>query len=144
MSDSPPLVCNYTDPISVVESFIVAMNQWETAACQAAREARHTADPSSHWGPVQNAMDCIFSLYCTARERPHGRHSSFSKPPQYNPANEHVISSLEHGKKWHVETQRDHPLYGGKLLYVMQKVGGEWRIDSVKIMQGATWRPTTL
>ncbi|MDO5692463.1 MAG: NTF2 fold immunity protein [Pseudomonadota bacterium] len=144
MSDITYPTCNYNEPTSVLEAFIGAMNQWELLSYKLSREYRSDENPSGYFEVTNKFMEKVFSLYCTPKERPYGRNGGFSRPPQYDPLTEKITFSQAYGKKWHVETIRDHSLYGGKLLYVLQKSQGEWRVDSVKIMRGEKWCATIL
>ncbi|NOS82559.1 MAG: hypothetical protein E8D46_00225 [Nitrospira sp.] len=128
-----------SSPESVVTAFIHAMNEWEVSAWAARRQARDTSDPESYWPEVSAKVERIFTKFCTPRERPYGRQASFQRPPEYEPKTEQIVGSEIVGAKAHVDTERQAPLGGGSLRYVLHRHDDRWRIDNVKQKDRDKW-----
>jgi hypothetical protein len=133
--------CNFEDPGSVVTSFITAMNSWEVAAWEAQRACRDSSDPASYQVTVLQEMNRIFCTYCTLRERKYGRQGSFQRPPEYDPITEHIasVSVNESQRRAYVTTERQATFAGGIYQYVLQKIGGQWLIDSLRYDVDGEW-----
>ena len=137
--------CDYSSPESVVAAFISAMHAWEVESWDARARARHSDDPSSYIPEVQESQDGLFARFCTPRDRPYGRHGSFQKPPEYDPAREKIIrSGVQSTSRAWVETERESGLGGGRYQYVLHKRGAKWLIDSVKSEDNEKWMRSTL
>lgn len=125
---------DYSDPESVVISFITEMNKWETEAYKAGRACRDTADPSSYLPEVAARLKVIFERHVVPRERPYGRGGTYSRPPEYNPETERVLGSvLERRHRACVTMERPPPgLYAGRLHYILIRKSDKWLIDNLK------------
>jgi len=126
-------------PEFVVQQFIQAMNVWELAAWKLSRAARDSAGPAAYQHQVLAAQLEVFSKFCTARDRPHGRQGSFQRPPEYDPEREPIVRVEVRGSRAYVDTTRDAVLDGGLRRYVLQRHEGAWLIDSAKAMVEGAW-----
>lgn len=136
------------DPASIVTSFIKSMHGWELEAAAAKRLAR-AAGEESNTGYAIETLQAVFRQHCTTRasERPQGRLAApfFQKPPEYDPANERIVTtSSENPHTTTVETERTAVLGEGRYRYQLHKVDGGWLIDSVKYLQEEKWISHTL
>jgi len=91
-------------------------------------------------------MDAVFACFCTPKERKFGRLGSFAKPPEYDPAKEHVLETevAENQKRAFVITHRDAVLFGGRHRYALVRREGKWLIDTLKRERGAEWQNAIL
>ena len=127
-------------PESTVTEFIRAMHEWEVNADDASRRARGSPQAASYLDEVSAACDRVFAEFCTARERPHRRQASFSRPPEYNPQTERIVASSVDGAKAQVDTHREAVLGAGLYRYLLRCQHGKWLIDRVKHEQDGQWQ----
>jgi len=135
---------NVVPPELVVQQFIQAMNAWELAAWKLGRAARDAADPAAYQHQVLASQLEVFSKFCTARDRPHGRQGSFQRPPEYDPEREPIVGVEIRGSRAYVDTTRDAVLDGGLRRYVLHRHEGVWLIDSAKTMVEGAWALSSL
>ena len=83
-------------------------------------------------------MDAVFTMYCTARDRPYGRQASFQRPPEYDPERETITRTEILRNKAFVDTERVAVLGGGSYRYVLHKVAGRWLIRQPEAKGGST------
>jgi hypothetical protein len=120
------------------------MNSWEIASWAASRAARDTDQPASYQPTVLQSQQALFDLYCTQKDRAHGRQGSFGRPPEYDPATEKVIHVEIAGSVAIVETERSTSFAGGRYKYRVKRVGGKWLIESCKHLVDGRWLPSIL
>lgn len=135
-------------PEAVVRGFIADMHEWELwcAATSALRDKAKAADPShAHelhlkWqAEVLERERHLFARWCTPKDRKFGRLGSYSRPPEYQPENEHVIDVTQRSaKRAEVQTDRKSRGHAERRMYVVLKHAGQWRLDSVKWLSPAT------
>ncbi len=135
---------NTSTPRDTVEAFISAMNAWESASWVAMRAARATDHPASYQSAVLESQKAIFDLYCTEKDRAHGRQGSFGRPPDYDPATESVVQVEITERVAIVETERSTPFAGGRYRYMVKKAGEKWLIESCKQLVDGKWLPSVL
>jgi hypothetical protein len=135
---------NTSTPRDTVESFIAAMNSWETASWAAMRAVRETDHPESYQPTVLQSQKTLFELYCTRKDPAHGRHGDFQRPPEYDPATEKVLHVEIAASVAIVETERSASLAGGRYRYKVKRVGEKWLIDSCEHLADGKWMPSIL
>jgi len=138
--------CDFNDPASVVEAYIVSMNRWEIESWKAMRSVKESDDPSSYQDEVKRKEKEIFEYFCTKKERKYGRQGSFQKPPEYDPESEKILSTtiVEDRKAAIVETERDSVLGGGTYRYKLYRREGKWLIDNLKHEYEGKWEEKIL
>ena len=115
------------EPVRVVRAYLLAVYDWETAGHARQADAQ-TPVPDAFWA----GADDIVSAYCTARKRVVTR-KGFGWPPEFTPAVS-LISATQAGAG--AEVVICDPVETANLryehLFVVKRVSGEWRIDSMK------------
>jgi hypothetical protein len=135
---------NTSTPRDTVEAFISVMNSWEIASWAAMRAVRDTDHPASFQPTVLQSQKALFDLYCTHKDRAHGRHGDFGRLPEYDPATEKVIHVEIAGSVAIVETERSTSFAGGRYRYKVKRVGDKWLIESCKRLVDGKWMPSIL
>lgn len=112
---------DYTDPAAVVRGLIIGMNQFE--------ERAHFAKDND---AILDLVTDVYRHFCTDKKRPYGRNGSYSRPPEYDPATEKLVESLEvRAGRAEVMTRSD--TQGQReILYGLAKKAGRWLVDSRK------------
>jgi hypothetical protein len=145
---------DFSDPASVVRSFIHQMHCWEAvaAALQGSAEARFNAGDGEMHSEEERAAEVvkqipplIAAIYLTERDREQALSCSYSEPPQFDPGTEKVTRVIPKTKSQViVETNRTTDYMGGLREYVLKKQGDAWLIDSVSATIGTKKRKLTL
>ncbi len=146
---------DFTDPASVVESFIHQVHCWEAlaGALGASAQARFNPEGDSTMHPEESRVSellrqvppLIVTIYLTQRKRAYVPSGSYSVPPEYDPATEAVTRVIPKTKSQViVETFRKADYFGGPREYVVKRQGGVWLIDSVSATVGGKKRKLTL
>ena len=146
MSTAKP---DFSDPASVVAAFIHQMHYWEGLAgsLSTSAQARFRPDDGSSMHPdempvsdlIKKIPPLIAAIYLTPRDS--GISTSYSIPPEYDPAVEKVVRVVSKSKtQVIVETDRKAPYMGGIREYLLKKQGDVWLIDSVTAMIGTKKR----
>jgi hypothetical protein len=127
------------EPVAVLYGFIKAMNHWERESYpesrQLFREGEHIVDQQLLMAYAQRKnqrLKEIFSAYCTLRERPYGRQSTFQHPPEYDPENEKLLDIVKESSQRVVIFTQETTGFCHKNRYVLLRKGGEWRVDNKK------------
>lgn len=134
-----PASPDFSDPREVFLAFAAEMNRWGRAAIDADRAAKD-GDPEAPFVPVREDLLRIFRLYCTPRERKSGRPAvlHFSRPPDYDPEAEPIIS-IEYPKAARAVLQTRDTRRDLEFSYVLLRKDGRWLLDGKKIRSGDGW-----
>lgn len=123
-----------SEPQNTLRGFIVAMHGYEIGAAKRQR-SKKTENASADLA----AMNAVMEVYCTAKDRPFGRHGSFRIPPEYNLEKEALIE-INHPRPNRAELLTRVEDEERECLYVLLKKKGTWLLDSKKIrLVGGDW-----
>ena len=118
----------FQNPESVVRGLIIAMNQFE-------KKAHRTSSSEA----VSGLLADVYTHFCTNKKRPYGRSGSYQVPPEYDPREEYLIeTTIVNPRRAEVVTRNEKSKT--EYLYVLQKKGGIWLVDSKKYrLIGGKW-----
>ncbi|MDB4614771.1 RhsIA family immunity protein [bacterium] len=116
------------EPEDVLKGFVAAMHQWEKECNRLDKKYDHEV-PSEF---MVNALKMVFGEFCTPKERKHGRHGSYSTPPEYSPRTEKIVKVRTcNSRRVEIDTKEGSG-FRRNLTYVILKKRQGWLIDSKK------------
>ena len=123
-----------------VTEFLEGMYAWETAAARALEllEAREYSDDEflALIAKSDRAANSVLSRYCSGRE-PSAHKRPIGSPPEYDPSLEVIVDVKHRGSKAYVYTERsEEAVFPGKVMYVLVREKGQWKIDQKKLWNG--------
>lgn len=119
--------------ISILKQFIAEMNRWEQQCYKDLRKTNlATADLAAANQKDLDAMNEIFTKYCTPKKRTNNHVGAYGNPPEYDPSVEKIVDiESVSKKKIIIYTQKE---LGArvkfKYRYTLMKKGDRWLIDN--------------
>ena len=124
----------------IVLGFLTAMRDWELQAFRDYERIESRGFPDKARREFVDKNDAkattVLARFCSRRESA-ARERPIGSPPEYDPSLEVIVDVKHRGSKAYVYTERsEEAVFPGKVMYVLVREKGQWKIDQKKLWNG--------